>query len=351
MNKLFLPIIFLASSGLSCLASIPTPQSSTPKGLNNPTKESKVEEEIKKPKLKWDNDITIINWNIEWFPGGKPYANREEIKNQIKRVKSTLKKEDPDILMAQEIRDWEAFSTICDAIPNMKPLAVSAFAREGKETYWPQQLAIGSELRTVAAWSETWKQGEKYRPRRGFTAATIRLPHSPYMLLIYTVHLKSNRIDDGQTSEDNQATRLESIKQIIDHVEYVENKLFKKKIAGVIIGGDFNTNNDNQWDDKVIETLEKAGFHNTWSKTPREERITWLGNTKHEPNCLDFIFTKNLGELSAQLLNTTRDDSDHKPIKLTIPTEVYKESIELLDYQNSLPEETEGSNDSQDSED
>lgn len=322
MFKTILSLLFVLTT---CLQAIPLIPKSAP--FTQEQKKGGTEKGEQNP-----NDITILNWNIEWFPGGKPNPTKKEVEDQINSVKEFIKDLNPDIIMAQEIRDWESFDTICAGVENMKPLAVSAFARE--ENYWPQQLAIGSRLKTMAAWSEPWKQGEKYLPRRGFTVAALRLPNTNYMLLVYTLHLKSNRVNEKSSPEHNQGTRKESVEQLIRHVEYAESKLFKGLIAGVIVGGDFNSNDYELSSDRVIKTMENAGFHNTWKDVARENRITWMGNSTHKPNCFDFIFTKNLGKSTTKLLLTPKEVSDHRALKLVIPHDVYKKRIDILNNQN-----------------
>jgi hypothetical protein len=92
-----------------------------------------------------------------------------------------------------------------------------------------------------------------------------------------------------------------------------------ERISGVLIGGDYNTNHDGQFGDRVIEILEKAGFYNTFRDVPKEKRLTWKGRGGFEGTTFDYIMTKGLGELMARMVVTPVEYSDHNAVELVIP--------------------------------
>jgi hypothetical protein len=52
--------------------------------------------------------IRITTWNLEWFPNGSPHeAAPEKQAQRIKAAADVLRKLDPDILLLQEMRDYE----------------------------------------------------------------------------------------------------------------------------------------------------------------------------------------------------------------------------------------------------
>jgi endonuclease/exonuclease/phosphatase family metal-dependent hydrolase len=286
--------------------------------------------------------INLVTWNIEWYPGGSPFATREDRRRQHKLVGEVIKSLDPTILAAQEIRDWDAFHELCASVPNLQPVTVSFFPREEGGEYWQQQLALASKLRTRAAWSQGWSKveqnllSEKRSPRRGFSVGAFHLPKTRYLLLVYNIHLKSNRIDPGMDVEDIYAMREESIKQLLGHAKVMETTLFKNKIAGIIITGDFNTNQDGQFGDRTLQLVKDDGYYHTWEDTPPALRNTWIGNSRHQATCFDHVFTKYLGSPKSTLIATTRASSDHQPIKTVITHENYEISILVLDFLNEL---------------
>lgn len=238
----------------------------------------------------------------------------------MKLVQSAIRDINPDVLLAQEVGSWQAFADLVSAVPGLQPAVVSAFSSEQTGEYWPQQLAIGTKLPVLAAWSEPWKAGETITPRRGFSAIAAQLPDSNQVILFYSVHLKSNRSNNDAEAQLNFDTRDESVRQLLQHANEMESVMFKDRVAGVVVGGDFNTNNDGQFGDSVIRTMEEGGFHNAWEKTPRAERLTWRGDERFEATTFDFMFTKGLGTPQAKLLEGSGDCSDHRPFVLEIDT-------------------------------
>jgi endonuclease/exonuclease/phosphatase family metal-dependent hydrolase len=261
--------------------------------------------------------ISLISWNIEWFPGKRRFARGEEMAAHAALVREELPKLNPDVLLTQEMRDWQSFAQLVEAVPGLVPVTVSAFTAEDSGEYWNQQLGIASKLPVLAAWSEPWQPADIH-PRRGFTVAILRPTPSLQLLAVYNVHLKSNRSDSEEQTQLNYATRNESIRQLLLHVAHLEERVFPGRIAGIVIGGDFNTNDDGQFDDEVVAMMTQAGFHHTWQGVAREDRLTWRGSDRFQPTTLDHFFTKGLGTPQAELLAVPDETSDHWPLRLEI---------------------------------
>ena len=259
--------------------------------------------------------LSVISWNIEWFPGREPGASNSQAKGHAKTVKKELTKINPDILLAQEIRDWDAFIDLCSAVPDLQVAAVSHY-RQGN-AIGKQQTAIASKLPVIAAWYDNWKPAED-QPPRGYTAAVVQIPGTENLLLFYSLHLKSNRAKGAEDTKSNYAQREESARQLLAHAEEMEGKAFKDRIVGVIVGGDFNTNHDGQFDDKTVDILAEAGFANTWEGVSRKRRETWIGGGRFEPTTFDYIMTKGLGSPRADLIDVPEEASDHRPVALEI---------------------------------
>jgi Endonuclease/Exonuclease/phosphatase family len=74
--------------------------------------------------------IRITTWNLEWFPNGSPHETAPEKQAQrIAAAADVLRKLDPDILLLQEVRDYDACSRLAEAIhPGTYQVAIcSAF--------------------------------------------------------------------------------------------------------------------------------------------------------------------------------------------------------------------------------
>jgi endonuclease/exonuclease/phosphatase family metal-dependent hydrolase len=266
--------------------------------------------------------LSVVSWNIEWYPGKKNFARGEEMRAHAAVVQAELEKIDPDIFLAQEMRDWDSFARLTDVVPDLRPAVVSAFTSRRSGEYWRQQLGIASKLPVLAAWSERWATQDEVQPPRGFAAAMIRLPGPGVRhLLVYSLHLKSNLAADEEETKLNHRERDESIRQLLAHMRDMKENTFKDTIVGVIAGGDFNTNQDGQFGDKVMKMMEEAGFHQTWGRTAKADRATWRGSDRFEPTTFDHIFTLGLGKPQAEMLTVPDETSDHWPVRVVIPAE------------------------------
>lgn len=265
--------------------------------------------------------LNIITWNIEWYPGMRRFARGEEMAAHTAIVDPQLAEMNPDIFLAQEMRDWNSFARLCDGVEGLRPASVSAFTSPSTGEYWNQQLGIGSKLQVAAAWSEPWNEGSEIIPRRGFNSAVLRIPGGDFRenLLIYNVHLKSNLSSNEEEAVQNYRIREESVRQLLAHMKEMKERVFKDRIKGVIVAGDFNTNDDGQFgDDRTIAMMEEAGFHNTWEGVPREERLSWRGSDRFEPTTFDFIFTMGLPKATARLIPVQEGSSDHWPVQIIL---------------------------------
>jgi endonuclease/exonuclease/phosphatase family metal-dependent hydrolase len=267
-------------------------------------------------------DLSVVSWNIEWYPGKKNFARGEEMRAHAAIVQAELEKIAPDIFLAQEMRDWDSFARLTDVVPGLRPAVVSAFTSRRTGEYWRQQLGIASKLPVMAAWSERWQMQDEIQPPRGFAAALIRLPGPGVRhLLAYSLHLKSNLSNNEEEEQQNYRERDESIRQVLAHMKEMKENAFKGTIVGVIVGGDFNTNQDGQFGDKVMKMMEEAGFHQTWGRTAKADRATWRGSDRFEPTTFDHIFTLGLGKLQAEMVTVPDETSDHWPVRIVIPAE------------------------------
>jgi len=263
--------------------------------------------------------LSVVSWNIEWYPGKKNFARGGEMRAHAAIVQEELQRMDPDILLAQEMRDWDSFARLTDVVPDLRPAVVSAFTSRRTGEYWRQQLGIASKWPVMAAWSERWGMEDDIQPPRGFAAAMIRLPGPGIRyLLVYSLHLKSNLANTDEDTQLNYRERDESIRQLLEHIREMKENAFKETIVGVIVGGDFNTNQDGQFEDNAMKMMEEAGFHQTWGRKAKADRATWRGSDLFEPTTFDHIFTLGLGKPQAEMPAVSDESSDHWPVRVVI---------------------------------
>lgn len=260
--------------------------------------------------------LKVVSWNLEWFPGHRPTASVEEAGKHMKDAREALRKINPDVFIAIEVRDWASFDELVSAVPGLKTHVVSSFVDPETGEIRPQQIGIASRLTCRAASWEAWKANVP-NISRGFSFAALEEKDGD-LLMVYGNHFKSNRGDETEVA----TMRNDQAKQLIAMRGVVEKAFLGRKIAGWIAAGDFNTNHDGQFPlCKVVAEMTAAGFRNTWADTPRKNRLTWASrpNSEFTPTTFDYIFTLGLGDLNATMLNTPTEISDHHAIQLSIP--------------------------------
>lgn len=256
--------------------------------------------------------ITVAEWNLEWFPGRSPTPTEEAKQKHMEAAQKVLKQINPDIFMAEEIGDWDSFAKLVSVVPKLEVHTVSAF--KYGNTVARQQEAIASTLPPNSTWSESWKKTEA-NPPRGMAFAALTLPNGK-LLFVYCVHLKAN----GGDAQANISKREDSAKQLIVHVADMEKIYKTNNVFGVIVSGDFNTNQDSpEWKgEKTIPILEQEGFYSTWSEIPASDRLTWRGSGRFAATTFDWIFINGLGKPAARMWRTSEDSSDHQPVILKV---------------------------------
>ncbi len=268
--------------------------------------------------------LKALSWNIEWFPGGRPNANEDEQAAQTKLVADELAKIQPDIFLAQEIINEMAFAKLVTAMPGKMVVHVtSRFVNHESRDLSPQQCAIASNLKADSAFFENFMPDENLpHLSRGFAFAALEHPNGG-LIMIYSVHLKSNRGSETPEGESGVAnTRAESVRQILEHKAEMEKRYAGRKIMGWLIGGDFNTNHDGQFPKcTAVADLVKGGFYNTWDKTPKEQRQTWHSNPftpQFKATTFDYLMSIGFKETQAKAVSVPREASDHDAVLLML---------------------------------
>jgi endonuclease/exonuclease/phosphatase family metal-dependent hydrolase len=253
----------------------------------------------------------ITTWNLEWFPNGSAReATQEKQAQRIKAAADVLKELNPDILLLQEVRDYDACNRLAEAIqPGAYTVAICSAFKGGK-----QEEAILAKIPAQAAWSESWKSMEGIDPPRGFAFAWFKIGNAN--IGVYSVHLKSNLVTHGDPVAEtakNIRKREIAIDQLMTHVrDFIGAKI--PAINRFIIGGDFNTNHDQPMfaAEKTLDTLGTGALRNVFEKLPFEQRITHPGTHGFPDATFDYFFSKNV--VMGKPIITQSNVSDHLPV-------------------------------------
>ena len=175
-----------------------------------------------------------------------------------------------------------------------------------------EAIGIVSRLEPMSAWFELWRPASAITPPRGFAFAAYEIAPRQ-LLLVYALHLKSNR---GEMVEDI-AIREESIRQLVAHMEAMQQAYGSLGSLSWIVGGDFNTAPDDPrfQAEKTTSSLTSAGFRWAWENVPMANRITLPPDKRFPAACFDHIYYRGLSLQKAEAIETARDSSDHRAIR------------------------------------
>ncbi len=243
--------------------------------------------------------VRVTTWNLEWFPNGSAHDATPEVQAQrIAAAADVLRPINADIILLQEVRDYDACARLGEAIaPGIYHVAIcSAFKEPFQSELGKQQVAILSKYQAQAAWAERWKSMSGVDPPRGLAFARFKIGSEE--IGVYSVHLKSNLITHGDREVEtakNIQKREVAVAQLLTHVHDVIGSTMPS-IKSVVIGGDFNTNHDQEMfaTERTLDSLVDAGYQNGFEGLPFSERVTHPGTHGFPDATFDFIFAKGL---------------------------------------------------------
>jgi endonuclease/exonuclease/phosphatase family metal-dependent hydrolase len=256
-------------------------------------------------------DLRITTWNLEWFPNGSSHdSSPEEQRKRINAAADVLRALNPDILLLQEVKDYDSCYRLAEAIkPGAYQIAICSSFKGGR-----QQEAILAKMPAQAAWFEQWTSMEGVDPPRGFAFAWFHVVNSD--IGVYSIHLKSNLIMHGNKETEtakNIRKREVAIQQLLAHVHDIIGGQIPQ-IKSIIVGGDFNTNHDQPMfaAEKTVDSLTGAGYQSGYEGLPLSERITHPRNHRYPDATFDYLFGKGTTRQMPSI--TATKESDHYPV-------------------------------------
>jgi endonuclease/exonuclease/phosphatase family metal-dependent hydrolase len=262
-------------------------------------------------------NVRVTTWNLEWFPNGSPKElPPAEQEKRIAAAADVLRPLNSDIVMLQEVRDYDVCARLAEAIrPHTYTVAIcSAFKEPFQPGIGKQQVAILAREPAQAAWAESWKSMEGVDPPRGFAFAWFKIGGAD--VGVYSLHLKSNLIMHGDHTIEaakNIRKREIAVTQVLNHVRTVIGTAMPM-VKSIVVGGDFNTNLDQPdfRDEKTLLKLTEAGFRNSMEGMPLLQRITHPGSGRYPSATFDYLFGANMVSTRRQI--SASHASDHYPL-------------------------------------
>ena len=263
------------------------------------------------------DSLLVLSWNLNNFPSGVYNLRKPEAEGlRIGAVAAKIRKQKPDIILLQEVRDSAVCLRLIDSTgdPSLKLIKCSSFTDNSGIPIF-QQLAIISRFASSSAIEKRWSTFGVVDPPRGFVAAVLST-HSG-KVLVCNVHLKSNRStgDPDRSRQLNILKRELASEQLIKFISAVQDTISK-----IIIGGDFNTNTDNPefLSEATFSTIRNAGFICCFDGIGDvSRRVTWRSTGKYPDATFDSIFARGF-KFIAYPMFIDSEISDHNGVLCTL---------------------------------
>ena len=274
--------------------------------------------------------VKFTFWNVQWFPGRHPDAKEVARARHVAAVAPVIRRLDPDVLGLEEVADAEAARRLTDGLPGGYRVDVATDFRRETGGSTRQQTVLASRLPLVNGWWESWRPAANGgpTPRRGFAFAAYQ-PVPGQVLLVYALHLKSNRLDEPGGAAVNAAMRAESVRQLLVHARAMAAAYAKLGAVTVVLGGDLNTSLDDPRfaPESSLRELLRDGYRWAFQNTPVTERVTLPGGGRYPDVTFDHVFFRTFGPtgtaataslLGASVEPTGPECSDHRPVSATL---------------------------------
>jgi endonuclease/exonuclease/phosphatase family metal-dependent hydrolase len=265
----------------------------------------------------WGDSLIITTWNMHNFPSGKMnLKEKPEIEAKtISKAAQIFNDLKSDILILQEIRDSAVCLQLIDSIKSKHyHLDICSKFKDPSGIPTFQQIAIFSTISLIKSGYCKWSTFGVIDPPRGFAYCIYK--NNNKTISVFGVHLKSNANQGGDNDKNHQTNILKrelAAEQIIYKIDK-DSTFTLSKNGAMIIGGDFNTNQDSKsfLSEGTINTLEKADFINCFNKIKPEDRATCF-SSGYPPTTFDFVFYKNTTMFKKPNIYKP-EISDHSPI-------------------------------------
>ena len=276
-------------------------------------------------------DVLVTTWNMKWFPSGIPDLRNDEAaeKATIARAGRLLadvyreqtRKSGADlIVLAQEVRDAETMSDYARAagVEGLKVVSVSNF-KDGDVPIW-QQMAILSTLPVLDAGFATWAKGIGVSIPRGFAYALLDGGEAG-PIACFSLHLKSNLNRSGTDVEGqkNIYKREAAAAQVLSVVRKMRDA-FPDRELRVVVGGDFNTNDDDleYVSEATLRSFYGAHFRSCFRDLQRDQKVTRPGTNGFPDATFDYILYRGFERIVSRKIYPGEPLSDHNLVALRL---------------------------------
>jgi hypothetical protein len=235
--------------------------------------------------------LRVISWNLG-------------TNSALEKAVSVLKKEQPDIVLLQQIPDWKFCSQLAQLL---KPteyhvLVCSSWSRAGGQT------AILSRERGYFSWYEPWRGDGAPGLEGGCAFATVNF--SGRRIGLFSAQLGDEWPIQEPDSAWTLSRRADAVAQIVGQVASVMRWVTNRPDF-FVIGGTFNSSPETSpaMHSSLVAKLSEAGFEDLSSALPENARLT----RRLPRGTADYVFTRP-GVLAQKLRVLSANLAAHEPV-------------------------------------
>ena len=279
-------------------------------------------------------DVLVTTWNMKWFPSGKAEVRNEQDVEEttIKRAGTVFRnaydeqcrKSDAAIVVfSQEMRDAESCTNFIDATgladSGLKLACVSNFKDNGGVPLW-QQVAIMTSLPVIDSGFALWSRSNGVSIPRGFAHALLDGGDGG-LIICFSLHLKSNLNWGGTEFEKqkNMYKREAAAGQILEVVKRMQEKYPDRQLR-VLVGGDFNTDDDDMQyvSEATLRAFFGAHFRSCFRDLKKEQKITHPACGGYPDATFDYILYRGFERIVSRKIYSGAGVSDHNLVALRL---------------------------------
>lgn len=276
-------------------------------------------------------DIACATWNLNLFPSrlwnirasdAVESANIKASAQFLRRTVAPLHNSDNTslILFLQEIRDEDSCRKLlaATAIAGLKLDVISDFKDETGIAIW-QQVSLASTLLLLESGSVPWRASSSVTPHRGYAYAVYdNSPHGT--IACFSLHLKSNLNLSGDVREvqRNILKRELASHQILAKTKELTTKYGNELM--VILGGDFNTNEDDARfvSEATLRSFYGAHFRNCFTGLAAKDRVTCPAIGRYPDATFDYILYRGFTKMTGRYIFPAAALSDHNLVAIEL---------------------------------
>ena len=249
--------------------------------------------------------LRVTTWNLQPNAAvGATGWSQSFQQSLVQEAGTTLAALQPDVILLQQVANWESCDQITKALLPMEYHIVvcSSFREAGTGALSRQQVAILSKSQPYLAWPDAWRSGGGTPALPGgYVFAAMRMAgHNADFFSVQFGEGVAARTDEARTQ------REEAVGQLIEQIAALGNWA-TNRLEWFLVGGDFNTTLDDPFlrSERTLPRLEALGFANAFAGISLDQRVTLPANSRRPDATVDYIFSRGARQIGRPLISRT----------------------------------------------